>query len=552
MDKLKESSVLNSLFFNLLGFNTPVVYVENNMRDDVDFLQKEVKVSLSDQFETTVKPFQFLITKIREFYDFDMFNPFISAYFKKIVVLKESVSSIEELYIHLQEDIEIFKELNKIKHYLRQNNSDIYISHTNLFRLESVEKSDFQDYNFDSKYISEFLIDVSRTSNVYLHFWNKNKNALSKHLFDWINYAKKSPLIQEQEYNEFSKCYWDDLFVFNSKSIPNEDVEEILTCGKIVNIIRVLFEIEIVTNTDNPFDSGFLSNKNIEIIKYNRIVSYNDFFLRPIDYDKFTIRGRRYDLEMRFAALYSEKIEREINILYDVLFLRSYLLYKDIFDQITNSEFMDQKKFRELIKGFSNSNLYSFNSQVSSLSVYLLKLLNCQNKTPTDELFKNPIEGLAVDFHPKYLRYFISPKIFTELGIINRFLVNIFFVSQKLEDYLLNDTSVKSFSKLVYLLLNQIKSTEITRINFTDILEFQPKLKLQIKKLLNSYYLTNSEIFQEWAKLFSISFQYIELKESNQVVNEEEYYNKAMHIIKDIDILIEKYGDDNFIDFLKK
>ena len=263
MNQIVEKSMLEDLFYLLAGFDTQNTFITSNPLA-LNSINNPDALRL-------FKPFEFLIFKIREFYAREEFDLFVKEYLEKIARLKTSNLTFEELYVSLQDDIEIFKDLDKILETFKslnieQNTGKEEISN-NISLINSRNISLFNNKNL--------LLKVS--PSIIKRFQSQEAIELLYSINKWINQANPTTLIEILTPEGFNSCYWANLFKIRTVDLPKKELEGIEEAGKVIFFCRVLFGIELV-NDENFEDRVYEKRRNKSgFIHQNRPLSDKQF-----------------------------------------------------------------------------------------------------------------------------------------------------------------------------------------------------------------------------------------------------------------------------------
>lgn len=446
MQQSKNTMVLDNLFYYLLGFDA--LYC--------------------DQFE----PFKELVIKIKQFKSIKLFQPFIQKLFIKLLKLKKHVKEIEELYVYLQEDFDIFRELDSIQSICKLVEDTNIIYDGNIF--------------LPNKIINLFNLK-NTNSLVFTHFYTKYVNFLANEILNWINYACPGSIIQINLLDDFYNCYWDTMFscIYYLNTVLNSEMSKtILECGKRIYLIRVIYEKEInQTKLTNLTVSNIIAHNTALKIKMNEIL--------------------HIDLKNDINTVYNIMLLQDTSIYYQIL---NNLTMYTVFSPIKEQSFLDIQCI----------NLNNMNVEIKiakeSFNVFMLKLLKSKIEMSNYNDFL--VQKLYIKFTPKVLQYFLGSKTFIELNILNRYLSNLFITTYFINQLNLNnhDKETNRGIKVILLILQKLKEIPIRQLdNSIDIEIHQLQIKNQIRNLLDIYGLTNTHTYEAWSLFFNLCYEYINL-----------------------------------------
>ncbi|KAL6121722.1 hypothetical protein NUSPORA_01307 [Nucleospora cyclopteri] len=504
MNAIREETTLDSIFYALLGFDTASIWMES---------PSDIKVEGHGRAQ--IAPFQYLIVKVREFSMMEQFIPFVAAFFRKINDARKRVKTVEELYVALQEDFQIFKNLDRIKnkHILEYIGND-----STEIANEEVELE--EDIFYREKIFVELFSGNSKENAVNSYFYNKFMCKLQEELLDWVNTATLGKIVTATSTEGFNKSYWSSTFNFECNFVDQEIAKDILNCGKMVHFARTYSEINIVQEKCPNLLRDNLKKHNMALLR-------------------------------KFNMLLEANLRDDLKILYDVMLCRNCIFYFSIAENFYNQLLGDDQTVFEDIKEILHlknikNGLFELNFADSSFNAYILKLLK-SSRNPAENSFCSLLEQIHFNFTPKLLKFFLSPKNFAELKILNRFLLNVFFSSFYLEQSSLKYT----FSKAMYLIIHKIKEIPINIVKMEYSMDqLVISLKTQIKELLNIYNLTNSVIYENWVLFFQLCHEYIQI-EYKENIDEKKYTERLRDILISLNQSICKFGENEISDLLK-
>jgi len=589
IQEYQTRSLLNDLFYSLAGFDTSLIYLEGENADLI----------VNSSLAPLVVPFKFLIIKIREFYNDPRFKPFVFSYLKKINVLKKKSLAIEELLICLQEDFEVFSDLDRFARG----------------------------------------IEIDKNSAVYKHFNNEEQNNLNKSVNDWINLGIPGSLISINPIDGFTSCFWKDCCKIHEIGLSKEEMEGIEECGKIVFFIRVFAGVEIVDdesysdsmsikelmkrkhppkspykkfecsgkaqdqNLGNPVHSDFKEtlssiereaslkgsyeatshnifekaisgiqldpmpkidddmklndgNFRINLQDKNNGLLYKDsddkfmHLLQPFYYDG-DISEHRKECKAILNKLVSNKINQEISAIHSIAFFQDLNIFLNIFERFSSDFFSSvnvSKKLNDYFKDncFIPVRFISFEFNNVDLGEYVLKLLKYQ-RIPASNSYLLNLQRISISFEDGILKYFLSNKSFVELNIIFRFLFSLNSVI-----YYLERSKSYNFTRVIYLIFLRLKMNEIPCLKMCDSVDsLIEDFNAQISFLLNSFYLTNSAIFVYLSRLIDVAYEYLQM-DFKESVNVQEYNKRVGDAVNGLMTeILNSFGDNDFSEFLK-
>lgn len=556
--ELQTKMLLEDLFYALSGFDTSRIYLEGDT----------AQVTTIDHPAALVEPFGFLIVKIREFYNVERFNIFVSNYLKKMSTLRKSTGTVEELLVSLQEDMEVFRDMD---------------------RLSKGEP-----------------IDINGV--VHRHFHLENRTKLTESVNSWINLAKTSDIVDVRPIEGFSSCFWKDCFRLRNVDMCKEEMEGIEDCGKIVFFIRAIFGIEVVDDEnysgmhlnqkppkrrlplksphkkadtcpaqnvqgdggDSP--SGLLTGKDSfstsdiyeEHTRDGGCVGADisdradkaethdaeEKLLSPFHFPG-SISTRRRELHSILNALISDKIRDETCLIHSIVYMQDFNVFLGIFEEL-GQDLLASKPITKRI----NDCFYEHRSRETSilafelcdveLGEYVLKLLK-HHRVPQSNCYLSNLQRVSVVFEGGMLKYFVPSKSFVELKIIFRFL---FSLSTTI--YYLERSKSYNFTRVIYLVFMRIRSTPISLVEYSDSVDvFIADLTRQTSGLLNDFYLTNADVFVHLSRLIDVGQEYLQI-EYKEHIDVGSFSNRTRESVSGLLMeILRHYGDSEFTEFLK-
>jgi len=209
---LQRKALLDDLVYLLAGLDTTDTFIAGS------------PPAISSSYDLKCfAPFEFVIFKIREFYKIEMFDCYVQRYLKKLAALRETVGSIEELFVALQDEMQLFKDLDRVNTIVREP-GDFPFS-TNIKSFSGVDKQVLRD--FQSKESAQIAGLIER----------------------WINQADPTTLVEVRVPEDFVSSQWRDMFKIKQIGLSKTELEGIETAGKVVFYARMIFGIEVVDDS---------------------------------------------------------------------------------------------------------------------------------------------------------------------------------------------------------------------------------------------------------------------------------------------------------------
>lgn len=599
--KLQNKAFLEELFYLLAGFDTQNVYIADSQGTLV----------CSHYNVNYLLPFEFLIVKIREFYKLSQFDHFVQNYLRKLSILKNQVESIEELYVSLQDELRLFKDLERIYNVALKNS---------------------QNFPFSTNRKSMIGIDEC----LLKYFQEKESLVIQGCINRWINQGDSASLISIRNSDDFTSSQWENMFKIKQIGIGKSQLEGIETAGKIVFFIRMLFGIEIVNDKKNDEDENCktacsqikrklppkspIKKANIKEsmpIALTLENSYEKPNLYEENYDngdfcpdvnrlqineerfdetpilpyfeyKGDISPRRNELSMILSGIMAKQLSSELRLIQDLVFMQNAVFFNNMFaifeQKLLTSDTMvyelnkynkEQTFIESRVKIghsiFENSEFILFEECESTLGDYVVKLLRYQ-RPAQENCFLINLQRLGISFKPGLLQCFIPRKTYFEMEIIFRFLFSInssLYYLQKIKKY--------NFTRVIYLIFMKIKSESIDLLGEFFNREFVSRRPTErkechflpfenhgfnidlfpqdfssiISKILSKFFITTPEVFSVWTRLFDISLEYLQIEYKEHIL-ESQYDQQVRECVNSLlEQITRHYGECEFTEFLK-
>lgn len=544
IQKMKNKMFLDELFYILAGFDTSNIV-----------LVGEPPTLNCTAFENALlAPFEFLILKIREFYKIEEFNCFVHSYLLKLASLKGKIGSLEELFVSLQDDIELFKDLDRINNVVFKSSTvfPFSMAKSKLFNINSSITKVFQ-----SKETLQIIDSIDR----------------------WINQGNPTNLVEVFQLDDFISSAWKDLFKIRQINLSKSQLEGIELCGKIVFFIRVIFGIEIIDDLKAKKDT-FADFIDEEIPKANQDSAVGQLqasdIAQRLPTFKFTgdIAQRRFELVTILSNLISNRLFSEVSLIQSILMMQDGNFFIELFDTFDKELFtsnplsqrLNEHFNQRLICSISKMKFIRFLECESTLSEYVTKLLKFQ-KIPQENRFLVELQRIGIAFEDSILQHFVPRKTYFEMEILFRFLFSI----NSIAHYIQKDNNY-NFTRVIYLVFMKLKSDKIDLISDFFVENYEEKasknMKLtgnrgfsienfpcefssRISGFLNRFYLLNPDVFSLWTKLIDISFEYLQIEYKEHIL-ESQFDEQVKECVTGlIEKISQGHGECEFTDFLK-
>lgn len=597
---LQQKRMLEHLFYALSGFDTSSIYLEST----------PTMLTVVDFPEHLVKPFEYLIMKIREYHFDEEALCFVSQYLRRLSELKGTVTAVEELYVRIGEYAQMFQELDRLKAEYAEE------------RVNMVQNMHASTGN----------------TPIHEHFMHVNRRKLAERIERWINDADPSELVNAAEISGFNSCFWSDMFRIKSIGLSRSDRMAIEDCGKMVYMIRMVFEREIIEDGERESKCSLLKGEfeadnrgcvalvdDKEDERHGRCMSHSNTdecinakgidachagarkewteskitgiqetasnkqnlvreqssnkenninwdaenavgkaepgteMLAPVRVDLNDMAGihqRRFEISRILNGLIFEGIRSEVRAVHAILYAQDASFLLEILDEFHSTFISCDSAAIHKVNAWAtdrwNRNACRYFSCLLSnvsLGEYILRLLKTQS-APQANTHLTVLERFSVEFEPRYLQYLLPPRTFVELKIIARFL---FMVSAIL--YFIERSHAHNFTRIIYLIFMRIKKTEVKNImagtERVDIDDFISRFKEQMNGLLSDYFLSNADVFTHWDGLMALCLEYIQT-EFKENVDATSYNARLRTTITALQReIIRSVGENDFTEFLQ-
>ncbi|KAI5152511.1 gamma-tubulin complex component 2 [Enteropsectra breve] len=516
----EEQQIIESLIYALSGFDTPLIYIEDT----------PPAVKTPPELAPLLEPFFYPIIKIRQFYYSEKYIKFVNQYLRKLAEIENSkIGSIEDLYIAISADIRMFEELSKC----------MALGEDEIFRLV---KKDGLLYN--QEYTSNIsmenkgnniLVDTIENSKKHLIKNNKNSFFLNytlqlsveiiyKNIYEWIYNGKVSDILFKNP-DAFDRSIWNGMFKIKDIGLNREDRKRVEVCGKMVYFLREIFtlsadKVERLSSHSNDIDNELNSidnknsdsknndNKNNDLDNKN-IDNKNNDNMNNVNKDSLSemINLRTNKLCKIFNSLTAPLIEKEISVIYEILFMQNYSIFLEIFSLYGESLLSEDieivvKLNKELsdrtamlidsskehhADGSMRDGTISTRLKINDVDIntFILKLLKADGPVgQRSHLIL--LQKLSIECDFKLLRYFVSQKDLMEIEIISRFILFVNGIS-----YFIERMERGIFVRIVYLVISHIKQV----YNNMDIKSSISNTRSTLNSSLNYIHETNNNNF---------------------------------------------------------
>lgn len=522
VQELQAKMLLEDLFYALSGFDTARIYLEGD----------PVHVATIDYPAPIVEPFAFLIVKVREFYGMGRFNAFVSSYLKKICGLRKHVGTVEELLVGLQEDMEVFRDMDRLN------------------RGEPMDKN----------------------GAVHRHFHRESCAKLIESIDAWINLASPGDIVDVGPSEGFSLCFWRDCFRLKDINLSREEMAGIEDCGKIVFFIRAVFGMEVIDDSPEdsqkppkrrsppkspckradgsmPSDPGTPDIGSYSWCGEAQVREGAELPILPLHYAG-SIRARRDELHGILNTLVSDRVSSEVSRIHSVVYMQNFTMFLGLFEELGQDLLSSKpisRRINDCLRGFPlNESQVSLELCDAELGEYVLKLLK-HHRVPQPNQYLLNLQRVSVLLGDGMLRYFVPGRAFVEMKIIFRLLFSLSAIM-----YYLERSDSYNFTKVIYLVFMRLRSVSIEPVEYSGSIDtFVADFTAQVSGLLSSFYLTNAEIFVHLSGLIDVGYEYLQI-EHKEHVDAGEYNSRVKGCVAGLLAgVLKHHGDCDFTEFLR-
>ncbi|KAF7683174.1 hypothetical protein TCON_1608 [Astathelohania contejeani] len=542
---IKETEILSELYYNLCGIETPHIQRKNTNPIIDSFIPLCLCIK---SIQTFIYNSQYSCS-IKRIISIEL-EKILKKYFEKLLELREQTKSLEELYVHLEDDIEMFAEANRL----------ITFSNSN----ESVSTFNYIKYR-------------KNQTVTYLPFYNEliNKciNAYNKKVYKWIkdgiiignDFMVQLKNNSSEEDAKFNECYWNSHFILIKDNTPFylEDLKDIIYgCGRIINTIKqitkkrkpILYEHKDYSIYDESMIIG-------EVVTDNNCLSYDINF----DITEQGIKAYYSVINTRFMAIIKPILAKELGLIRNNILIMDCSFLTDIFTEMkdTLNECDDRiiSKLNNLKDIFDNSpnninrkniNYDFYNSKLSFVD-QILKILNLESLTTERKL--TTLQTLSIKLKPSKIFIILFPeKVLFELELIFRYLFTLFSIA-----YFLIPHQNIIFVNNILNIINYLRSSNYLNVILNgmedlgdDVDEFVINLTLFTKKCLREFNLTNLDLFKKLATLLDLAFEFINIKFKDALTKEDIllFDKKAKEAVEELKAEMENGCTDCYLLFI--
>lgn len=482
-EELDDNLMKENLLFLLLGFETEHIVLREETIEINPLYTNKHHLYPFKSLAVNIKVIKNFIKKSQFTNDFckQIFSEYLSSKVQafQIKAVESFKGELENIYVELHPYANEFKEYA----YIIKEFSGIYglDAYNYFFAKELISKKD------NYKVITRVL-----------------KLEMDAKVQNWCNNGQISTdfFISESTNNlAFDECFWKDKYKI-VQNIPNmyvNDAKKILSIGLMNKIIKMDFS--------NETDSG---KKKLNISEW---------------YD---------ETHKHFKEIILRKLQMEIKSVYEIYFITNYSALINFYDNNADKIFMPLDAVN------TNHDQYNFVFEMrmaeTRINHFILKVLNVErNQT---EVRCNIFENLTISYKPNMFSLFFSPKIYFELELISRFLLQIHNF-----EYIIVRREKNSFYVLILTFLAYLKSVIYTNIVsklvIPDTIDMIHAFELFIKNCLRKLYFTNENVFKVFSDIFDLIFECIYCKANYGIM-----YNSALVLITTLRDELLKQSDD--------
>lgn len=492
-----EKCILDEIFYFFCGINTQNIrfYDESNISvnselNNTDIVKKIRMISFQIRlFEKFIYENEYSSDSLRRIIACELDNQVIN-FQKHIVSIKSSITSIEEFFVKISYDIDLFEEFERIIQIISERNGDILI---NLLK-ERMDKM-VQFNSFYNNLIEKFVFDINQRIYEFV-----NDGIIQMPFF----------MVKEKSTFNFNEKYIADKFFIEQSYVPFyiKNTKNIFEAGIYTNLLKEFKDFfsnsqytkELLVNDNNPRFECI----DKEIFEYKNLKAFANLIKNE--------RDKKYQLLNQHTA---EIFLLEWSNIQKYIFFHDQTFLYDIFHESNiNTLSNDKNSIIKMNCALNNQNI-KFEISKNTLMTYLSRILNIEIDYDLDEDLC-VLDGLIIKYNPnKLFLLFLSEKTISELELIFRM-----FYSMQIINYCIIKEEKNKFTNLLLIINNYLISSfytqqilkEILTISTHDMNQFIFRIENLVKIALRNLYLTSYEAFQILSQYFSICFKYIKYK----------------------------------------
>lgn len=555
-----DTLLIDHLCYALCGFDTECIRLEAPP-DDSPHLAASPSLSVSGLSQPLVEPFVPLILAVRQ-QQHAAALPVIADYLQTVSRLRTTVSTPEELYVSVSGYVPVFECLSRAR-ALTADGAAI--------GLDVISHS-----------VRSGIINTPAVDDVITRLNDQQNRRVLDGIEQWVNSGEmtgsRAIMEEQQQVDPFGGCLWRDKYrIKRLRGLGRREREDIETAGKIVNLMRNLFQREIIGDRGEHSAAGTLDALQLPLGSSFAAL----------------LHSRRECLQHLMNGALLGAVRFELAVFYDVLLLQDYSLHTEMLEEFgeplltgaasllprINAFIRDRyarshpscrqegaahrRRVEQVGRWKGASGVLSPSGQSSqgddcshepfgcvlsgvSLGEYVLRLLNTQKPAQPNEHL-TMLERVSYAYGPGYLQIFLGDKTFVEARIVSRFL----FLTGTVCWYLERKPSHR-FTRMIHLILSQIRNDRIGDVGgeSDDVVEVAEGFQRQMSDLLERYFLTNGEIFGHWNGIFNLAIEYVHIPYGT-AVDAVSYGNRLYGIVAALRAAIVKHtGENDFTELL--
>ncbi|KAI4291171.1 hypothetical protein PAPHI01_0445 [Pancytospora philotis] len=572
MPQLHAKQALGELFFALSGFETDSVHYQSHAA-------AHLELYIAEQYSTLFEPFRLLILRFLQASRHPAFSGFIAKYLVDLCRLRDTVQSVEELYVALAAYQALFQDIaGMIESRSFEWNAALGdAAYTRSTRRPSLlpllSNSSDLTVNFESLNI--------RSAEMRAFLEQRVADEFSSSVEAWMNDADPTALVEVRSVDGFGLCMWSDMFALKGKQFKGEAKRAVLESGKIVHFIRTVFGAEAVADgtadggasamaADPLTDRTFVDPPMAELAASAKLPFQQ---LPPFRYGD-SVLERQLKLKGILNSLILQDLKEDIAMIYEIMLVQNYSFYLEILSQFEREMLETDSDAIAKINAFISDNkrgltrtmdalydsgkgrAYPIACRLSTVSLpqYILRLLEAQPAPPANPNL-TVLQRFTLACSSSYLGHFISEKTAAELKILNRFL---FLVSASM--FYMERSPRHAFLQIVYALLLKIKDIDIFERErqgghalpaaTDDLQALVAQLHRVVARLLEVYSLTCAEVFVHWTRLFDLVMEYVQI-EHRESVDAAAYMRRTREIVEDLHrAMMTHSGENAFTEYI--
>lgn len=281
----------------------------------------------------------------------------------------------------------------------------------------------------------------------------------------------------------FTESVWTHQYTIVGENVPyflEEHKNQIYNCGRIINIGKTIFK-------RNIFGGSTREYKGLGIVALDTYLSTQ------------LVESLRNDLET------------ELDVMHKCLLMNESSLYLDMLEELVDETFSPSERTIAKMNAIMESGGISgivFKKSLVPANEYILKILNVQ-AGPTKERCPTILEIVTIEYAPRVLGHFLSPKTLSELEIIFRFLFTLTGLS-----YHMGRLKKIRFARIALMVVESFRFSIHSGMRHVEVKSsmdhIMATLLSSIRKYLRELYLTSEKGYHAWSVFFDLCFDFLD------------------------------------------